>query len=950
MKLLTGALPPILVESSGYEGVRRIAETVAGDFEQVFGEKPVVISEDGLSPNLPRLILCATYGKSPLMERFVEEGMIEPVPGRERYRIKLILGSDLAQEVLLICGSDKRGTIYGMFSLSEYLGVTPLCYWGDVSPIKRREMEIGRDIEIISKEPSVRYRGFFINDEWPCFGTWANKHFGGFNAACYEKVFEFLLRMKGNYLWPAMWSAAFPLDGPGSANEELADLYGVVIGFSHHEPCLRSSEEWKKVCGPKSPYGSRWDFRTNEAGLTRYWEDSLKRSGKYENMITIGMRGEYDSRLLGPDSTVRENVELLKHVITTQRDLIRRYVHREDREQPLMLALYKEVEPYFYGDATTEGLKDWEGLEDVICMLCEDNFGQMRSLPPKEMRGRKGGFGMYYHFDYHGGPVSYEWVDSTPLTRTWEQMCQAYEYGIRDLWIVNVGDVKFHEVPLTYFMALAWDYDRWGISNPNSPREFTRLWAQTCFPEAKEETQEEIGRILTEYIDLNALRRPEALHPEVYHPCHYEETDRMIKRAEDLEQRSLQVMRSLTEKEAEAYFSMVHFPAMASMNLLKMHLYAGKNHLYAGQGRVRANRYGDLTAACIRKDDDLIKQWSSFLDGKWDGMQLASHIGFTKWNEDDCRYPVTMHVEPLRKPVMSVSRADEEETATRNYDAPMVIDVPDFLYAGCDQVHLEIANTGNVSFSYRIESATDEEIPDWLLISPASGKVEEMETVTLTCIREKLPKEEQDVHLMITDGDTRVDVLVRGRKAESADLPSGTYLQQMGVITMEASGYCRKKGDFTLLAGYGKYGSALKALPCTADYSQKEEKPEATYRFFIEKEDRYQISLLTAPTNSPVYGRGIHMGLRLEKGEQCLEEILTLIPDDFKAGECSDPRWCQGVLDQERRTAWEVSLDPGVWELTLKAMEAGAVPERILISAPGALKPSYLGPKESYRT
>ena len=202
--------------------------------------------------------------------------------------------------------------------------------------------------------------------------------------------------MKGNYLWPAMWASSSPLDGPGSANEELADLYGVVMGYSHHEPCLRASEEWDKVRGENSIYGNEWNYYTNEEGLLRYWEDALKRSGKYENIITIGMRGERDSSMLGEDATLEENISLLKKIIKNQRSLIDRHVPRKAKE---LLALYKEVEAYFYGDETTQGLKDWQELEDVLFLLCEDNHGHLRTVPPKEMRHQPGGWGMYYHFD-----------------------------------------------------------------------------------------------------------------------------------------------------------------------------------------------------------------------------------------------------------------------------------------------------------------------------------------------------------------------------------------------------------------------------------------------------------------------------------------------------------------------------------------------------------------------
>ena len=992
-----GSMPYIVVENSGYPGVRKIGGKVAEDIRKVIGVNPEIITEQELMEgHYKSIILCATLGKSPLLDELISRnlpdaedvhkdaerlhtdvsglyidvnGLYTDVSGlngetaegkcspkREVYLVRRLYPDFNfygAEEILLICGSDKRGTIYGLFSLSEYIGVSPLCYWGDAEPERKDCIHIGKDIEILSKEPSVKYRGFFINDEWPCFGTWVNRQFGGFNAQAYDKVFELLLRMKGNYLWPAMWSASFPLDGPGSANEELADLYGVVMGYSHHEPCLRASEEWKKVCGPDSRYGNEWNFYTNEQGLIHYWEDSLKRSGKYENIITIGMRGEYDSRILGPDATVTENINLLKGIITKQKELIRQHVDRGGKEVPLLLAVYKEVEAYFYGDAQTAGLKDWEELEDVIFMLCEDNFGQMRTLPTEDIRDRKGGVGMYYHFDYHGEPISYEWVDSTPLSKVWEQMCQAYEYGVRDVWIVNVGDLKFHEVPLTYFMALAYDYDKWGYGNPQSYTEYTRQWVMRNFPKAESDLQERIGKVFTDYIDVNALRRPEALHPGVYHPSHFGETDRMLGLAERIEDMSCEVMKDLNrtngsgDQWTKAYYSMIHYPAMESMNLLKMHLYAGKNHHYAGQGRIIANRYGDLTAECIRRDREFTEEWAAFSNGKWDGMQLARHIGFTKWNEDDYRYPVIARVEPTHQPKMSVSRKDEENIAVKNYGTPMVIEIPDFQYAGCSEAVLEIANGGIGSLNYRItaDDSAEGKLPDWLVVTPMQGEVEELCEVSVRCIRTKLPTGPQKVRLMISDGDTGIAVDIYAKAIKTDGLPEHTFLAQNGIITIGAEHFCRKKdttkGKYALIPGYGKYGIGLKVFPSTAVFGEADEKPEITYRFYLEEAGEYQVEIITAPFNSVVNHRSVNMMVQDRKVE--------LLPADFRAGENSDIRWAKGVLDQERRCGVVLPFEKGVQELTLGALEPGVVLERILVYKKELTLPdSYLGPEESY--
>lgn len=982
-KLVSGGkAAPILVETGAFEGVKKIADAVAGDVCLVTGVKPEIVDESWLKDPAAEsgrldVVFCATAGRSPLLEELEEKGIFSAAEiggKREVYKIAILETPwPGVERALVICGSDKRGTIYGMFALSEYIGVSPLVWLGDVVPAKCGEPVIGKDIETVSKEPSVRYRGFFINDEWPCFGNWAHDHFGGVNADMYGHIFEALLRMKGNYLWPAMWASSFPLDGPGSANEDLADMYGVVMGYSHHEPCLRASEEWDKVRGEGTRYGNEWNFYTNEQGLLNYWEDSLKRSGKYENIITIGMRGERDSSMLGSNATVEENVNLLKDIIRKQRQLIRENVNEDLSKVPQMLALYKEVEAYFYGDENVAGLKDWEELDGVICMLCEDNFGQMRTLPTEEIRDHKGGFGMYYHFDYHGGPISYEWVDSTPFSKTWEQMCTAYEYGIRDLWIVNVGDLKFHEVPLSYFLALAYDFDRWGSSNPKSYREFTDLWARKCFPEAGADLQAKAAKVLNGYIDMNHMRRPESLNENIYHPCHYQEADRMLRMAEGIEALNNELLEKLPECEKIGYYSMVGYSAAASATLLKMHLYAGKSRHYVEQGRAgAANSCAMSAGACMDWDEKLADDFVGFLDGKWKGMQLASHIGFTKWNEDGCRYPIVSMLHPCGKDRLSVSRSDEKRVALKNYGAPDVIRVHDFMDEGCTQVVLELSNDGRGSLPYEI-TVQGGEMPGWLSLSPMSGELlgcqygeggflrqpksaevahsfcdGELQEVVLNCDRTKLPDSPEKAVLLISAGDTTVAVEVMGVRVQTDKLPSMTFLPRKGVITMDARHFAANKGvsagEFKLIEHYGQYGSAMKVSPSTAHFAEGQEKPELTYRFLIPESGDYRVELLAAPTNPAVNGEEI----RVEVTAGTRTDVLTLVKKGFRAGDTWDPVWCTGVLNQIHAVSTVLHFEKGVQELKVGPLEAGTVLERIRISAANVSLPaSYLGPLES---
>ncbi|MCL2634814.1 MAG: glycosyl hydrolase 115 family protein [Oscillospiraceae bacterium] len=931
------------VESEAFEGVKRIAQKIVVDFEMVTGEFPKInetLQSDGFN------IIFATLGKSSLLSQLGYDPC-EIAGKREVYQIKLI-----DDKTLLVCGSDKRGTIYGMFALSEFIGVSPLYFWGDVKPIKNKNLKITGRIEVVSKEPSVKYRGFFINDEWPCFGSWTFGQFGGFTAEMYDHVFELLLRLKGNYLWPAMWSSSFPLDGPGNLSEELADIYGVVMGTSHHEPCLRASEEWDKVKGEDSEYGSEWNYYINKDGLIRYWEDGLKRSGKYENLITIGMRGERDTPMLGLNSSVKDNIDLLKDIIKNQRELIKKHVNPDLDQVPQMLALYKEVESYFYGDDEVDGLKDWDELDGVTCMLCEDNYGFMRTLPEEAVRERKGGWGMYYHFDYHGGPISYEWMPSTTFEKTWEQMCMAYDYGINEIWVVNVGDLKFNEVPLAYFLELAYDFEKWGTNAPlksGSVGEYTKQWLKKTFPSVNPETRDGMGEVLHKYLRMNSLRRPEAINADIYHPCHYLEADLMMRYAKNLEQLNESVYLSVPEEVKDAYYSMIYFPAKISANLINMHLFAAKSLHYAKQGKKIGNTYSEYVAECIKKDRELCEEFAEFNYGKWRGMQLGQHIGFVKWNEDNSRFPLRVLVEPAYKPRMVVSRKDKVWLHSKTYGIPEVIEVPEFLTPGSGFIIIEIANDGIGSIDYVIEGI---ENYDWLRINSIKGVVHFQEEIVLYFDESKITNDVHDAQLLIKGGETVVAIKIKARNMDTDDLPSMTFIGNENLIIMESNHFYDNveaampsggEARFEELVNHGRSGAGMKVFPTTAYFSEADEKPTLKYRFLIEEAGNYTAEIWTTPTNSVRFKKPLRFMFN--------SEVVTAVTEDFNAGHYSDMRWCQGVLDNIRKNKTSLKLEKGVQEISISALDAGLVLERILIykeDTPPAL--SYLGPPESFYT
>ncbi len=949
-------MTPIIVEPESWTGVKKIAQKSADDIERVTGRKPCIVNEissldDGGKDE--NCLIYATIGRSQILDDIEKSGKIslDRIRGKnEVYGIFLVENPfDGVRSALVVAGSDKRGTIYGIFHISEQIGVSPMVYWGDAACEHKDELIFDEKIEMVSKEPSVQYRGFFINDEWPCFGNWTMEHFGGFNAKMYDHVFELLLRLKGNYLWPAMWTSSFALDGPGEESAVLADEYGVIIGNSHHEPCLRASEEWDLLKGGDSGYGTEWNYVTNKEGLLNYWRDGLKRSAKYDSIITVGMRGERDSVMQGADS-LEKHIEVLKDIITQQHRLIAEYADTAEKKNPKLLAVYKEVEEFFYGSDEVKGLRYWDGLDDVILMLCDDNFGNMRTLPDDELRGHKAGFGMYYHLDYHGGPISYEWINSTPISKVWEQMTTAYEYGVRKVWIVNVGDLKGNEFPLSFFMSLAYDYEKWGVTCENATQTYTREWVRhELGSAAADEDINETADILTEGVQLLYMRRPEAMNSHVYSSTACCEADRMIRRIKSLSERLESMRKKLGDISKEcgnAYDSTIYYPLARGMNLFLMHLYAGKNEHYARQGKIVANDYRDMVEYSIKRDKRLTTEFGNFLGGKWRGMELAPHMGFTKWNEDGSRYPLRMTVEPFVKARLIVSRADEDRTAVKNYGSPEKIMVRDFMYAGCDSVDIEVAVDGLGGLLCKVVS----EPCDWIAYNWNKKRIDSQEVLTITVDREKCPDNEAVHSVYLTDGDATVEIEVHARKVNTAGAPEMTFFENDTGVTINAEHYAYSKpssdGCWKYLAQHGRTNGAMKPFPITRSF-EASDAPVLGYRVMLESGGEYVLSVLSSPTNPLSRGDRLSFGLRIN-GREMTE--VSSVSETYRAGETSDAEWCRGVLDEIHRSDIRVSLKDGLNEIEIYALSAGFVLEKLIIHKVECWRGvgAYMGPCESF--
>ncbi len=935
---------PIVVEDTAFEGVKKVALKSAGDMEMVCGIRPQVI--DNYIGN-DEIILYATIGKSQLLTELEQNGKINlsSINGhREVYGIYFINNPfEGVKKALVVAGSDKRGTIYGIFTLSEKIGVSPLVYWGDAYVKCTGSIVFNKEMEEISKEPSVRYRGFFINDEWPCFGNWAGKHFGGFCADMYDKVFELLLRLKGNYLWPAMWSASFAIDGPGSLNEKLADEYGVIMGNSHHEPCLRAGEEWDIYKNDVPGYGTEWNYASNKDGLLKFWKDGLIRSGKYENIITMGMRGERDSVMQGAKN-LEESIKLWKEIITEQDKLICTYADTEEYRHPRLLVIYKETEEYFYGTGQVQGLKGWEGLEDKILMFCEDNYGYMRRLPDETVQKHKGGLGMYYHLDYHGSPVSYEWVNTTQLSKIWEQMSEAYNHGIHEAWIVNAGDIKGNEFPLSYFMALAYNFEKWGDANINSPASFTEEWARAQFGGfIEDQLILRIRDIIIENINIISMRKPESLNSSVYHPCNYGESDMMVMRINSLLKEVADIKKELPDVCHNTFYSIIEYPLVTGMNTVLMNLYAGKNEFYAKQGKLYANKYRNLVVKTFYKDKKYKEEFAKFMDGKWQGMEYGQHTGFIKWNDDGCRLPVRCTVEPLQRAQLIVSLPDSIFTAVKNYGTPDRIEIRDFLYPGVKSVKVLISNGGMESFECSIRH---EKPCRWIKTNWDKKHVNVQKDLVISCSPARLPDIPEKHTIYISGADAEVAVDIWGQKINLSGFPKGTFFERDGYVSMPAphvSYITEGKGrKWELLSNYGKLGSAYKAFPSN---NTKSKKPAVLgYKFVVMEAGWYYLDVWSAPSNPVSQESRISFGLSLNNKDY---GELPSISENFQAGNPDNKEWADVVLNQCRRTEIKINLNQGINKIEIYASSNEFVLEGLFISKEH-LKESYTGPEASY--
>ncbi|MEJ5264196.1 MAG: glycosyl hydrolase 115 family protein [Bacteroidales bacterium] len=902
----------LIVSANDYKGVQRAVNDLKDDIKRVTDISPMITHK--LSGKSKNAIIIGTLGQSEFIQQLINQKIIsvEKLKGKwESYAIitlkKPLKGIDHA---MVIVGSDKRGTIYGIYNLSANIGVSPWYWWADIPVLPQKEIYV-KPLAYYSEEPKVKYRGIFINDEEPALGGWVREKFGGFNHKFYEKVFELILRLRGNYLWPAMWGKAFFVDD--TLNGPLADEYGIVIGTSHHEPLLRAHVEWQKF-----GHGA-WNYQTNDSTLRDFWRKSLEQRKNYETILTIGMRGDGDEPM-----TENANIALLERIVKDQRSIIEQVTKKNPADVPQLWALYKEVQDYY-----DHGMRV---PDDVILLLCDDNWGNIRKLPLPSARKHPGGYGIYYHFDYVGGPRNYKWLNTNQIERTWEQMHMAYEYGVNKLWIVNVGDLKPMEFPIEFFLDLAWNPEKWNADNID---QYTIRWAEHYFGERWAPT---IATGIKLYTKYNSRRKPELLSSKTFNLIHYREAERIVKDYEQLYFLEKSVYDSLPQPWKDAFYQLVLHPIEACSNLYKLYFSAAKNEWYYQQQRSTTNRWADSIKYFFMRDQQITEYYNHQLaNGKWNHFMDQTHIGYTSWQQPDSNImPPTYRYIPPKEALPGLWVEGSENF----YPKHNVLFAPEVNSLQNSSFALEIFNRGQEPFSFSIRRSDN-----FVLLSKDSGTIIDEQRIHVWVDWSQVPLGKSTSRIWVEMNHQTVTIEIPLLHMDTLQLSSFKgFVATNGYVAMEAPHYQRahagKDLKWKIIDNLGRTHSAMLVKPSVFSFDTiTDDTPYLEYRFYSTDTGKVTVETCLSPTLNFNENNGLRYAISIDNE---MPQIVNMNQT------YTLKQWEKWVADNILKVTTRHHLTQNA-EHTLKLwlLDGGIVLQRIVIDL-GAQKPSYLGPPESF--
>ena len=897
----------IVTDEHDFPGVLRASRDLQADIAAVTGHA---------ASGRTDAIIVGTLGRSALIDQLAASGKLDTAALRgrwEAWRVQVVAQPlPGVARALVIAGSDPRGTIYGLYGLSEQVGVSPWQWWADVPPQRHPRLFVPAGTAV-GDQPVVRYRGLFLNDEQPALSGWVQARYGRYDHRFYARLFELILRLRGNFLWPAMWNSAFfaddPLDGQTAAD------YGVVIGTSHHEPLMRAHREWGDA-----NLGA-WNYATNAPALREFWTGGLKASRGTERVLTVGMRGDGDEAM-----SAENDIPLLERIVADQRKLIAG--EPDAASAPQVWALYKEVQGYY-----EQGMRV---PDDVTLLWSDDNWGNLRRLPTPEERGRSGGAGVYYHLDYVGGPRDYKWLDVTPIPKMWEQMNLAWRYGADRIWIVNVGDLKPMEVPIEFFLGQAWNPAAW-----TAPRmaQFSREWATREFGP---EHAAEIAEVFDLYTHYNGRHRPEQLTPDTYSLQNYREAETVAADWHALATRAEALQARLPADRRAAFFQLVLYPVKACAIVNEIEYAVARNRLYARQGRASANAMADEARRLFAQDAALTREYNRALSGgKWNHMMDQTHLGYFDWFDPPLNaLPPVTQVQPREGADMAVAVEGSETPSSWSpfdHHAPALA-LPALNAFEARPRRIELMNRGDKPFHYRARAS----VP-WLTVVPDHGTVRGDQALGVAARWADVPP--GTTHATVTlEGDGGrsfvVDVPVDNPNAQGVV----GFIETRGVVAIEAQHYGRAVApaarQWLLIPGHGRTLSGMSTLPVELPAGAVPQAPDMHLDYPIHTFSAGPVRVIAtlAPTQKFQPGAGLRFAVSIDDEAP---QVVNMHADASQAA------WERSVTDGAVSFSTDHKLDrPGAHTLKFWALEPGVVLQKLVVDA-GGLKSSALGPPES---
>ncbi len=968
----------IYISDSAPRPIQIAVEYLCDDIEAISGIRPEVTNDPSKAKSGAIVI---GLHNDPTVSPYIDSK--ELASGSERFQIKSFQGTD--SPTVVIGGSDPRGAAYGIFELSKKMGVSPLYWWCDVAPKQSKTISLPK-IDTISKEPSVRYRGIFINDEeamikWSEY-TSKDKSQGAISPESYKRVFELMLRLGANTIWPSMMEAGsyfFEFCDPktGEAiNPRNATDYGIYIGTSHCENMARNNYcewyDWARANKEKYNINDRleWDYTINPVAIEAYWMERLEQSKNFNMIYTMGIRGVHDSpyqcRKL-PNPTLANRVKFLQHIIDRQREMIAEVFGSEDAV-PQIFVPYEETGELYNGESK-DGKEQCEGLklpEDIMIVTTEDNHGYLRQTPTPAELARKGGNGFYYHLAYQGGPSPYDWLTTMNYSLMREQLLKGYDAGAKDYWIVNVGDIKPTELGLSYFMAMAKDIESW---RGREPREFVVEQSQALFG-VDASTAKDITALYTEFTQTASAHRPDFMssfqsvdflgyNPEALYYSIFDygdEAQHIIERYAAMEQRAKSINDRLTAEQQKPFWHLVYYPIRSAHNMAEKVYYYHKNHFYAAQGRLGAvNKYKQLSLEAAKRIKDDIEIYEAMEDGKWLGItDPYGYYNLTERVYDIAGIPehlnyVTRYAEEAKQGIGSVAEGQKtsKERVTLRISR-----------AEDNRKFIDIFNLDTQPTNWKISSDAE-----WVKFDQSTGALYEEHRVWVSANWDKAPQGVAKATITVTDGaGSEISYNIEAENF-NVSLKERSYLEGSGYVAIEAERYSRATdgADGAKWIEYKDYGQSGSSMFVKGGSQSKVESKGAQleYDIYFTSTGTFQGYIFRIPTLNEGKGKSCELAVSLDNGaETALEGIRhkgQRITQQLSNGAWDRRLWGRNTFTQIEKIPFVIEVkEAGYHTLKISQRDSEIGFDKITIATKPegvtAIQRSIYGAPESYNS